>query len=67
MAALSIDLEFIDPVVEAQLEEKEEEITIRGARGGGRQQFDLIISIHPETYPTFIASILLSCKKLSIS
>ena len=43
----AMDLDFIDPEVEAQMEE-EEEITIRGARGCGRQQFDLIISIHPK-------------------
>ena len=40
------DLDFIDPEVEAQMDE-EEEITIRGARGVGK---DLIISIHPKTY-----------------
>ena len=35
----AMDLDFIDPEVEAQMEEEEQEITIRGARGGGRQQF----------------------------
>ena len=62
-----MDLDFIDPEVEAQMEEEEEETMIRGARGGGRQQFDLIISFHPKTYVTLFASILLSCKKLSFS
>ena len=56
------DLDFIDSEVEAQMEEEEEETMIRGARGGGRQQFDFIISIHPKTYLTLIAPILLSCK-----
>ena len=42
----AMDLDFIDPEVEAQMDE-EEEITIRGARGVGK---DLIISIHPKTY-----------------
>ena len=40
----AMDLDFIDPEVEAQMEEEEQEITIRGARGGGRQQFALIVS-----------------------
>ena len=70
MAALSIltqlfqsamDLDFINPEVEAQMDEEqmEEEITICGARGGGRRQWsylsvgkDLIISIHPKVYLT---------------
>ena len=72
MAALSIltqlfqsamDLDFINPEVEAQMDEEqmeeEEEITIRGAIGGGRRQWsylsvgkDLIISIHPKVYLT---------------
>ena len=64
----AMELDFVDHKVEAQMEKEEEwEITIRGARGGGRQQFDLIISFHPKTYVTLFASILLSCKKLSFS
>ena len=38
----AMDLDFIDPKVEAQMDEEqmeeEEEITIRGARAGGRRQ-----------------------------
>ena len=39
----AMDLDFIDPEVEAQMderqmEEEEEEIAIHGARGGGRRQ-----------------------------
>ena len=36
----AMDLDFIDSEVEAQMDEEqmEEEITIRGARGGGRRQ-----------------------------
>ena len=33
----AMDLDFIDPEVEEQMEE-EEEIAIHGARGGGRRQ-----------------------------
>ena len=57
----AMDLDFIDSEVEAQMDEEqmEEEITIRGAIGGGRRQWsylsvgkDLIISIHPKVYLT---------------
>ena len=38
----AMDLDFIDPEVEAQMDERqmeeEEEIVIHGARGGGRRQ-----------------------------
>ena len=38
----AMDLDFIDPEVEAQMDEwqmeEEEEIAIQGARGGGRRQ-----------------------------
>ena len=37
----AMDLDFIDPEVEAQMDERqmeEEEIAIHGARGGGRRQ-----------------------------
>ena len=60
----AMDLDFIDPAVQVQMEEEEEEeFTICGARGGGWQQFDFIISINPKIYFTLIASILLSYKK----
>ena len=49
----AMDLDFIDPEVEAHMDE--EEITIRGARGVGK---DLIISIHPKMYVTLLAAIL---------
>ena len=59
----AMDLDFIDSEVGAQMDEEqmeeEEEVTIRGARWGGWQQWsylsvgkDLIISIHPKTYLT---------------
>ena len=42
MSVSPMDLDFIDPEVEAQMDERqmeeEEEITIYGARGGGRRQ-----------------------------
>ena len=47
MSAMDIDnLDFIDPEVEAQMDEeqmgeKDEEITIRGAREGGRRGPDM--------------------------
>ena len=38
----AVDLDFIDPEVEAQMDERlmeeEDEIAIQGARGGGRRQ-----------------------------
>ena len=38
----AMDLDFIDPEVEAQMDERqmeeEDEIAIQGARGGGRRQ-----------------------------
>ena len=38
----AMDLDFIDPEVEAQMDERqmeeEDEIVIQGARGGGRRQ-----------------------------
>ena len=62
----AMDLDFIDSEVGAQMDEEqmeeEEEVTIRGARWGGWQQWsylsvgkDLIISIHPKTYLTLLA------------
>lgn len=42
----AMDLDFIDPEVEAQMDERqmeeEEEIAIHGARGGGRRQWSYL-------------------------
>ena len=42
----AMDLDFIDPEVEAQMDERqmeeEEEITIHGAGGGGRRQLSYL-------------------------
>ena len=46
LAGAHLNLDFIDPEVEAhmdeeQMGEEQDEITIRGARGGGRQGPDM--------------------------
>ena len=42
----AMDLDFIDPEVEAQMDERqmeeEDEIAIQGARGGGRRQWSYL-------------------------
>ena len=62
----AMDLDFIDPEVEAQMEEEEQEITIRGARGGGRQQFWLFQFIRKHIQP-LLPQFFWAAKKISIS
>ena len=62
----AMDLDFIDPEVEAQMEEEEQEITIRGARGGGRQQFWLFRFTRKHIQP-LLPQFFWAAKKISIS
>ena len=66
MSAMNLD--FIDPGVEVQMDERqmeeEDEIAIHGPREGGRRQWsypkvgkDLTISVHLKTYLTLIGKL----------